>query len=206
MRSKKEVNVWRTVIYISVTIFIIISFMYFYNTNTINQEETEEDVMLHNYSYLLSNKELYITPDSVSNFTIDVLNCTKDLNISDYITIFRYLRDNFDRSILVDQPRPPVETISRGLGSDLDLSLLYTSMLLYLDYDAYLFISDELITAIFIQDAILYVFDWKYHSPLEIDNPRILLDYELYNNVIVMSPSYTRVHNGDFYLWVRRNI
>lgn len=204
MRTKKETNVFAMLFYIAIialTIYILFIVITNYEHTT-----HDEDPVEHNYSYLMSHGDKYITPELMNNCTTKILNNTKDLNTTDYITIYRYLRDIIGPDVHRDQPRPPVETIYRGSGSELDFSLLYTSILLHLDYNAYTLICGDTISTILFHNNILYIFDIKYYSPLEIDDIVIFIRYDLYDDSLIISDHTIQQIDGSIYNWIRENI
>lgn len=206
-RYRDEPNIWRTIISIAITSILLFGSIYVID-NVIFVEDEPEPTSVINFdiTHLLKNKEIYITPDDVEQFTFNILNNTKDLNTSDYITIYRYLRENFDQSDSFDQPRPPVETISRGYGSVLDLSLLYTSVLIHLGYNGYTAISDEMVVPILFKDQLIYLFDFVYYSPLEIKEPVSFVTRDIMHNVTVISDQYARHFDDNFYTWFREEL
>lgn len=161
----------------------------------------------HEYQDLIDDPNYYITPmdDNVVELATDILNRTKDLNSPDYITIYCYLRKNFT-SFKDVEPRLPVETIFRGSGSFLSLNILYTSMLLSLDYDAYTVIVDMPLTFLFYNNLV-YIFNFRYLNPIILDSPMALLHDNYYENVTVISENYSNYfeNNLDFFIWMRSN-
>jgi len=202
MRKENEVNLFRTIFTLGIILIVIIISFYLYE-KYIYEDIIDVDDEDDKYDFLLGNKEMYITPEKVANYTIEILNNTKELNTTDYITIFRYLRNEF--TLLDVEPRPPVEIISRGYCSVISLNLLYTSILEYLGYDVYLLIAGDKVTTIMFEGDLLYMFDWDYYSPLEIDNSRVFLQ-EQYMETTIISTHVTRTFNDNFYPWVRNKL
>ena len=206
MRTKKETNVFAMIFYmviISLAIIVILILVNNYENRVIDDEEELDE---HNYSFLMSHSSTYITPELMGNYTTNILNITKDLNTTDYITIYRYLRDIIGPDVHRDQPRPPVETINRESCSELDFSLLYTSILIHLDYNAYTLISDDTISTIMFYNGIVYVFDIRYYSPLEIDDILIFVRYNIYDDALIMSNHQIQQIDGGIYNWIRGKI
>jgi hypothetical protein len=208
MKTRDEPNIWKTLVKISLTVVIIFVSVYLYNYYFVEEDVVQDDPF--NYSeYLLNNKEILLTPENnvLQNFTKEIINetinKTKTLNTDVSITIYRYLRESFGQ-IPLGHPRPPVETIKRGSGSNLDLVLLYTSVLLYLEYDAYTLFSDGFAVTVVFNESMVYIYDWTYYSPLEVDQPYRLPDE--YDNVTVFSNREQLPPKFDFKIWSRSKI
>ena len=208
MKTRNEPNVWRTLLEISLTVMVIAISVYLYNYY-LDGEEVVEDNPFNYSEFLLDNRDMLLTPDNytLQNFTENIINETKNktktLNTDVSIPIYRYLRENFGQRQL-GHPRPPVETIDRGSGSTLDLVLLYTSVLLYLNYDAYALFSDGFAATVVLNDTVIYIYDWTYYSPLEVDNAYRLPD--MYESVTLFSDTEKFPPEFNFKIWSRRNI
>ena len=210
IQQKKKFNIWRAAFSLTLVLVILISSIYVYNTYfTEVKEEDEEQQIEYDYNYLIIGNDYYVTPDNanIENLSFNIMNESKYLNNTVYITIYRYLRDSFDLVENTDQPRPPVETIERGYGSSLDLSLLLTSLLLENGLESYTFLSDEYIVTIMFLNGIMYIFDFNFYSPLEVDDPFILFSSSIFSeNITVVSNDYAGKLDSTFYNWARRRL